>query len=265
VIDLHLHTARCGHASGTPVEYVDAARAAGIDVMCFTDHFPMPEGYPQHYTMRTHEVSDYLDDVRAAAAYSAETGGPEVLVGIEADWMPGHTQYTRDALCGLGLDMVLGSVHFIGEWAFDDPDLIERYGSVVIDELWGRYFGELCAAARSGLFDVLAHPDLVKKFGFLPACDPVEWYEQAAESMAAGGCAVEVNTGGLRKPVGEIYPSLPLLQACGRHGVPATIGSDAHHSGEVGAGAGQARELLLAAGYDSLVVFRGRKAEEAAL
>lgn len=265
MIDLHMHTARCGHATGTPVEYVDAARAAGLDVVCFTDHLPMPEGYPQHYTMRHDEVSPYLDDVAAAAAYSRETGGPEVLAGVEADWMPDEVAFTRAALEALPLDMVLGSVHFLGDWAFDDPDLVGRYGSVVIDEMWERYFAEVAAAARSGLFDVIAHPDLVKKFGFLPAGDPTPWYESAAEALAEGGCAVEVNTGGLRKPVHEIYPSLPLLQACRRRGVPATVGSDAHEAGEVGAGGDEARELLRTAGYRSVVVFRSRSAEEVAL
>jgi histidinol-phosphatase (PHP family) len=153
--------------------------------------------------------------------------------------------------------MVLGSVHVLGDWAFDDPELIGRYGSVVIDEMWERYFSEVAAAARSGLFDVIAHPDLVKKFGFLPAGDPAAWYESTAEALAAGGCAVEVNTAGLRKPA--------LLEACLRRGVPATMGSDAHAAGEVGAGLREARELLRAVGYRSLVVFRSRRAEEVAL
>jgi histidinol-phosphatase (PHP family) len=265
VIDLHMHTARCGHATGTPVEYVEAARSAGIGVMCFTDHLPMSEAYPQHYTMRPDEVGPYLDDVAAAAAYSRETDGPEVLAGVEADWMPDEVAFTREALAALPLDMVLGSVHFLGDWAFDDPELIGRYGSVVIDEMWERYFSEVAAAARSGLFDVIAHPDLVKKFGFLPAGDPAAWYESTAEALAAGGCAVEVNTAGLRKPVHEIYPSPALLAACLRRGVPATMGSDAHAAGEVGAGLREARELLRAVGYRSLVVFRSRRAEEVAL
>jgi histidinol-phosphatase (PHP family) len=265
VIDLHVHTARCGHATGTPVEYVDAARAAGVEILCFTDHLPMPADYPQHYTMRHDEVGPYLDDVAAVAAYSRETGGPEVLAGVEADWVPGEVAFTRDALVALRLDMVLGSVHFLGDWAFDDPDLIGRYRSVVIDEMWERYFTEVAAAARSELFDVIAHPDLIKKFGFFPERDPAGWFEAAAEALAEGGCAVEVNTGGLRKPVHEIYPSLALLQACRRRGVPATMGSDAHAAEEVGAGGDEARELLRAAGYRSLVVFRSRRAEEVAL
>jgi histidinol-phosphatase (PHP family) len=265
VIDLHLHTSRCGHASGTVREFVEAGRDAGLDVMCFTDHLPMPAGFPQHYTMAASELSDYVGDVRAAAEASRLAGGPEVLLGVEADWLPSGMDEVERRIASQDFDMVLGSVHFLGDWAFDDPDLIERYGSVDIDALWDRYFTEVAMAAGSGLFDVIAHPDLVKKFGFFSKLDPADWYERAASAMAAAGCAVEVNTAGLRKPVGEIYPSLRMLQACRRHGVPATTGSDAHAPGEVGAGLGSGRELLRAAGYDSLVVFRKRVAEEVAL
>lgn len=265
MIDLHVHTARCGHATGEMSEYVEAGRAAGLSVLTFTDHLPMPAGYPQHYTMRADELPLYVADVRAAAAASAAEGGPEILCGIEADWLPGHVAWTREALAGLDLDLVLGSVHFIEDWAFDDPDLIDRYGGWEIDALWDRYFSELAAAARSGLFDVMAHPDLVKKFGFFAAADPTPWYEGAALAMAEAGCAVEVSTGGLRKPVGRIYPALELLTACRRRGVPATTGSDSHAPGEVAFGLDQARALLREAGYDSLVVFRNRRPEEVPL
>ena len=265
MIDLHLHTARCGHASGTMSEYVEAGRAAGLEVMCFTDHFPMPEGYPQHYTMRQRELPAYLEDVAAVAAFSRETAGPEVLCGLEADWLPGEQDSLRASLEALDLDMVLGSVHFIADWAFDDPDLVARYGSSDIDALWDRYFALVFDAARSGIFDVLAHPDLIKKFGYLPGVDPGTWYEETALALFEGGCAVEVNTGGLRKPVGEIYPALRLLEACRRRGVPATFGSDAHAPGEVAYGTAPARALLLEAGYSSLVVFRGRVPFEVAL
>jgi histidinol-phosphatase (PHP family) len=265
VIDLHLHTSRCGHATGTVAEFVEAGRAAGIGVMCFTDHLPMPESYPQHYTMGAGELDAYMSDVRAAAKDSKAAGGPEILCGIEADWLPGSMDVFRDLVASRDFDMVLGSVHFVDGWAFDDPDLVERYATVDVDALWDRYFAEVAAAAGSGLFDAIAHPDLVKKFGFFPSVDATEWYERAASALAESGCAVEVNTAGLRKPVGEIYPSLPMLRACRRYGVPATTGSDAHVPGEVGAGLASARALLRDAGYDSLVVFRNRRAEEVPL
>lgn len=265
MIDLHMHTARCGHAFGSVTDYVEAGRRAGLTTMCFTDHLPMVGGYPAHYAMAASELPDYIADVRAAAHASRETGGPEVLCGVEADWLPDAHEEVAVMLATLDLDMVLGSVHFIDGWAFDDPDLIARYDGLDIDALWERYFAELRCAARSRAFDVIAHPDLVKKFGFRPRTDPHTWYEDVAATLAATGCAVEVNTAGLRKPVGEVYPSLDLLRACREHGVPATLGSDAHAPSEVAAGLPTGAELLRRAGYDSVVVFRRRVPEEVAL
>jgi len=246
-------------------EYVEAGRARGLDVICFTDHLPMPAPYPQHYTMEAGEMPAYVADVLAAAAGARASGGPEVLLGIEADWLPDAVPSVRQAVAAYDFDVVLGSVHFLGDWAFDDPDLVARYDAWRPDDLWERYFEEVAHAAASGLFDVIAHPDLVKKFGSRPDRDPRPWYEMTADALAQSGVAVEVNTAGLRKPVGEIYPSLDLLKACRRHGVPATMGSDAHAPAEVGEGLDLARELLLDAGYGSVVCFRNRTAQEVGL
>ena len=265
MIDLHVHTARCGHATGEMAQYVEAGRARGLDVMCFTDHLPMPEPYPQHYTMKADELPAYVADVLAAARDSRATGGPEVLLGVEADWLPDAFAHVEALIASHDFDLVLGSVHFLGDWAFDDPDLIARYDAWEPDVLWERYFDEVANAAGSGLYDVIAHPDLVKKFGARPDVDPRPWYEQTALALQESGCAVEVNTAGLRKPCREIYPSLDLLKACRRRGVPATTGSDAHAPAEVGEGFDLARELLREAGYDSVVCFRKRVAEEVAL
>lgn len=265
MIDLHMHTSRCGHASGEMAEYIEAGRVRGLDVMCFTDHLPMPAPYPQHYTMRADEMPAYVADVLAAAAQARDSGGPEVLLGIEADWLPDAIPAVVDSLAAYDFDVVLGSVHFLGDWAFDDPDLVARYDYWRPDDLWERYFEETAHAAASGMFDVIAHPDLVKKFGSRSERDPRSWYEQTAIALADAGCAVEVNSAGLRKPVAEIYPSLDLLKACRRRGVPATMGSDAHSPAEVGEGLDLARALLLEAGYTSVVCFRKRVAREVAL
>lgn len=265
MIDLHMHTARCGHAVGRPEEYVAAARTAGVAVMAFTDHLPLPPGRSPEYAMPWVELTHYVEDVRAAAEGSRREGGPEVLLGVEADWIRGHESLVVGALARHDFDMVLGSVHFIDDWAFDDPDLRARYAEWTPDQLWERYFRDLCEAAATGLYDVMAHPDLVKKFDVRPLVDPDRLYRETAAMFAEAGVAVEVNTAGLRKPCAEIYPSLDLLRRCREAGVPATVGSDAHSPGEVGAGWNAARGLLLAAGYASLVVFRSRVAEEVAL
>jgi histidinol-phosphatase (PHP family) len=265
MIDLHVHTSRCGHADGTPAEYLDAAAAIGLTALAFCDHLPLPPSYPTGYAMPWEELPAYIEDVSRLASASAEAGGPEVLLGIEADWLPGHEKTVARAIEEHAFDIVLGSVHFIGQWAFDDPREREHYAEWPIDALWERYFNDLAAAAATGLFDVMAHPDLVKKFGYAPTADMRPWYEEVAAVFADAGVAVEVNTAGLRKPCAEAYPSLALLTACRKRGVPATIGSDAHTPGDVGAGLDAGRALLADAGYDSVLVFRGRKAEEVAL
>jgi histidinol-phosphatase (PHP family) len=265
MIDLHVHTSLCGHAEGSMDEYAAAARSAGVGTMAFCDHLPLPPGWPTHYTMSWPELPAYVDQVRALSARMAAEGGPEVLLGIEADRLSGADHLVRGALDEHAFDVVIGSVHFIEDWAFDDPDLVARYEEWVPDELWERYFAELAATAATRMFDVMAHPDLVKKFGCQPETDPTPWYEQTASVFAQCDVAVEVNTSGLRKPCGEIYPSLGLLTACRRHGVPATIGSDAHTPSHVGAGYPQARALLEMAGYRSVLVFRGRVPDEVPL
>ncbi len=265
MIDLHVHTSRCGHAEGAVAEYAAAAAAAGVRTMAFCDHLPLPAGYPSGYAMAWRELPDYVSEVRALAAECVTSGGPEVLLGVEADWIPRHEGMVAEALDAYPFDIVLGSVHFIDDWAFDDPDLRARYAEWTPDRLWKRYFDDLSRACASGLFDVMAHPDLVKKFGDRPAHGLRVWYEATADAFASAGVAVEVNSAGLRKPCAEIYPALGLLRACRAAGVPATTGSDAHTPADVGRDLSAARHLLREAGYDSIMVFRGRVAEEVGL
>lgn len=265
MIDLHVHTARCGHAVGDTAEYLAAAKAAGVSCLAFTDHLPLPPGHTPSYAMPWVQLPAYIAEVRALAEASLEAGGPEVLLGVEADWIPGQEPLVQGALEHHAFDMVLGSVHFIDDWAFDDPELQERYAEWTPDLLWERYFEDLVAAAATGLYDVMAHPDLVKKFDVHPRGDPGSLFREAASVFAERGVAVEVNTAGLRKPCGEIYPSLEFLRECRMAGVAATVGSDAHRPGEVGADWSAARELLLAAGYSSVVVYRRREPNEVAL
>ena len=132
-----------------------------------------------------------------------------------------------------------------------------------VDEVWRRYFAELAALARSGLADVLAHPDLVKIFGRRPAPEVVAaCHEQAAAAAASGGVAVEVSTAGLRKPVGELYPDAAFLARCRDLGVGATLASDAHVAGDVGRDFDAGLELLDSAGYGTITVFAGRAARQ---
>jgi histidinol-phosphatase (PHP family) len=266
-----MHTRRCGHAEGTLEEFVAAARAVRITTMAFTDHLPLSAGvlardpHAAHYAMPEAELDAYVADVRTVRESARADGGPEVLLGIEADLHPGNEAHVRRLLAGHAFDVVLGSVHFVDGWAFDDPDRRDGYADWDIRALWERYFDDLIAAARSGLADVIGHADLVKKFGYVPEGDLTPLYERAAAAFASAGVAVEVNTAGLRKPCAELYPSAGFLRALREADVAVTTGSDAHRPGEVGAGFAEARSALLAAGYTRVSVFRNRQAEEVPL
>lgn len=265
MIDMHVHTARCGHATGSVRDYVRAASHVGVSTLCFCDHLPLPDGFPPGYAMLWPELPHYVAEVRAVADRSRASGGPEVLVGIEADWLPGHEMLVGGALRAHAFDVVVGSVHFIDGWAFDDPGCRDGYSEWTPDALWNRYFAEVAAAASSGLYDVMAHLDLVKKFDYWPEADAGPLYDETASVLSECGVAIEVNTAGLRKPCAELYPGMDLLRACHRMGVPATIGSDAHVPTDVGAGMHEAREALREAGYHSVLVWHKRVAEEVPL
>jgi histidinol-phosphatase (PHP family) len=271
VIDLHLHTSRCGHAEGTLEEYAAAARVSGITTIAFTDHLPLPadllasDPHAAQYAMPESDLDAYVAEVLALRSASISGGGPEILLGVEADLHPGNEAHVRRLLDLHPFDVVLGSVHFVDGWAFDDPDRRDGYHDWDARALWERYFDDLIAAARTGLADVIGHADLVKKFGCVPAGDLAPLYERVAAACAQANVVVEVNTAGLRKPCNELYPSAAFLSALREADVRVTTGSDAHRAAEVGAGFAEARSALIAAGYDRVSLFHNRIAEEVAL
>ena len=258
--DLHWHTRRCGHAAGGMEEYVAAARAAGIRCGGFADHIPMywlpRERRDPGVAMAEEELPRYVSRVKQL---QRENPDLQLGLGIEADYIPGWEGRLGELLSGLPFDYVIGSVHYLDGWGFDNPALLAEYDRRDIDRLYREYFEQLCRAAASGLFDVLAHPDLIKKFGFRASMDLNPLYADAARELAESGVCVEVNTAGLAAPVREIYPALEFLVHCRRRGVPATVGSDAHRPEQVGRHMGEALQLLRRAGYREVVIFKQRK------
>lgn len=259
-VDYHIHTRRCGHALGEMEEYVLEAQRKGLIEIGFADHIPMyflpPAQRDPEVAMSEQELPDYVADIcKLQEKFAPFT----VKLGIEADFTPGMEEELKAILSRHEFDYVLGSIHFLDGWGFDNPKYIDEYEHREITEIYEQYYQILCQAAASGLFDSLAHPDLVKKLGFRPAGDISYLYEQAVKIIAEADICVEVNLAGLRVPVAEIYPALPFLQLCHQFRVPVTLGSDAHKPEQVGVGFDMAVQLLKAIGYNEVAVFNGRK------
>jgi histidinol-phosphatase (PHP family) len=261
LVDYHVHTARCGHASGAMERYVERAIEAGLTELGFSDHLflywlPADQRDPE-LTMAEWEHDFYMQDVeRCRERYASDI---TIRRSIEADYIPGHEQKLASILQRYDWDYVIGSVHFIEDWGFDDSRNIARFDQWQIDALYARYFDLVGASAETGLFDTIGHSDLVKKFGHRPEADQAAAYAALAARLSRMGVCAEVNTGGLRKPVAEAYPHLDLLRAYQVAGVPVTFGSDAHAPNEVAADLDAACALMREAGYSEFVKYAGRQ------
>ena len=189
-------------------------------------------------------------------------GETDLRLGIEADFVPGAEDRIANLLDGRPLDYVVGSVHFLRDAAvdIDEWDVWDRGEDP--DRVWKRYFETVAESARSGLYDIVAHPDLVKVWGRerpRPDGDLRRFYEPAVEAFAESGVAVEVSTAGWRKPVGELYPAPAFLEMVVEAGCPIALSSDAHEPNELGYRYEDAVELLDGLGVGELSVFEARE------
>jgi len=273
IVDYHMHLRRRGegdtegidHTLDAVERYVEVARGRGVDEIGFTEHvfyFRQTRALwtlPYYAERCMYDIEDYVDVV-----LEAKRRGLPVKLGLEVDYLPGRERETHDMLEPYPWDFLLGSVHTIEGHDVDSAPGQGLWQHFPVGEVWRRYFIALRGAARSGLFDVLAHADLVKIFGLRPTADQVLLdHDETADAVeAAGGLAVEISTAGLRKPVREVYPDRGLLDACRRRGIPITTASDAHLPDDVGRELEQAIGLAEDVGYSTVTVFEGRQARQ---
>jgi histidinol-phosphatase (PHP family) len=264
--DYHLHL-RPDELDATPSVYFtqanveryrEAAREQGIVELGVSEHIYR---FAESLTIWQHPLwrefaHDDLDE------YCGFVRSTDLRLGIEADFIPGAEDRIASLLQAHDFDYVVGSIHFLRDHALDMEDYSVWGSGSSAEQIWRAYFLSLGEAARSGLFDILAHPDLVKVWGRnrpLPEGDLRRYYDLAMDGIAESGIAIEVSTAGLRKRVREIYPAPVFLEMCLQAGAPVTLSSDAHRPEDVGADYDQALELLEGAGVSELCVFEHRE------
>ena len=271
IVDYHMHLRGPEERLAFSLEGVErfVARAAerGVDEIGFTEHVYYFEqtrqlwDRPYQLERCKHDLDEYVH-----AVVESKRRGMPVKLGLEVDYVPGRERELRDLLEPYPWDYLLGSVHWIEGHSVDSSPKSGLWAHLPVEEVWRRYFIALRGAARSGLFDVLSHPDLVKIFGMRPAPEKIALHhEETADAIEASGVAVEVSTAGLRKPVGELYPDPDFLEACRARGITITTASDAHVPELVGEDFDRALELARGAGYETVTVFEGRVSRQESL
>lgn len=292
MIDYHTHLAPHGVAKFVTVDdvraYAQAAARSGLREVAVTEHFyrfsdvqdalgPWWEDDPDprlrtaiaDYFRRERlpqRLDEYVELVLAAAEHTGD--GATIRLGLEVDLFWGRMDEVVSRLRGYPWDILLGAVHWIGAWHFDcleDPTVQEEWRSRDPDDVWLAYTEGVEELAASGACDVLAHVDLVKLAGVLPATAGQECAERLVKAAAGHSLAVEINTNGWSKPISEAYPAPHLLERFRAADVGITLASDAHDPAKVGHRIGEAAAMGHASGYDSVTLFDGRRARHVPL
>ncbi len=253
-VDLHNHTTRCNHATGTISEYIERAIELGIDIFGFSEHAPMD--FDPEYRLAFEEMDAYIADVKQAQDQYKEH--ISIILGFEVDWLKGHMS---EQVLNAKVDYLIGSVHFLDKWGFDNPEFLSGWKNRDIDEIWQEYFEAVEAMANSKKFDIVGHLDLIKVFKFMPQKDLRLLAHNALKAIKKADMVLEINTSGLRKPTAEIYPSRQLLEEAYTLDIPITFSSDAHAVAQVGANYEEASRLAREVGYTHAATFHARERE----
>ena len=261
--DYHMHTPLCRHATGEPTDYAAHALKLGFTEIGFTDHSPMREDTFDDWRMRDSQLDEYV-----AKVHQARRDHPQLTIrlALEVDFLPDRMEWIRELAARHPWDYFIGSVHYVsGGWDIDSPFKRELWDRCDVDAVWAEYFDRLTQAAGSGLFEIIGHADLPKKFRHMPTRDITPLVAKFLDACKSTDTAIELNTAGLRKDCREIYPSRSILELARAKDVAITFGSDAHAPGEVGMDFNAAIQLAKEVGFTSCRRFAGRKKMQVAL
>ncbi|HXQ59458.1 MAG TPA: histidinol-phosphatase [Acidimicrobiales bacterium] len=282
MLDYHLHLWPHGHRDTAPTldqvaAYCERAQAAGVTEIALTEHLfrfaqadrllhgfwdDEPDAALRLSMKRYWEDHARADlDAYVDCVLAAKDAGLPVVLGLEVDYYRGRMDDVAALLAGYPFDVLLGSVHWLGTWRFDDLDdrvSLDGWRARHVDAAWSDYVAAIEELAATGTCDVLAHPDLVKVAGHRPDT-PEECWDRLVEAAVSSGMAAELSSAGYRKPAAEAYPSPPLLERFVRRGVPLTTASDAHRLADVADRSADLSVQLSALGVVTLRAFRARR------
>ncbi|MEK4234302.1 histidinol-phosphatase HisJ [Paenibacillus sp. FSL H7-0714] len=265
-IDYHTHHERCGHAVGKLEEYVQRGIQLGLQQLGLSDHLPLvhvdPASYYPEMAMPMAELPRYVEE--CLTLKERYRGVIDLRVGLEADYIEGYEDQIREILSPYPWDYLIGSVHFLGEWDITDYRQVDGWEGKDELEVYRLYYDAVKKSALSGLYDIIGHMDVIKRFGYGPQTPEgkaeVRTLElETLKVIADSGIAMELNASGLTKPCAEMFPAEHLLQEALKLGIPLTLGSDAHDPAKLGDGLQEARSMLWHTGFRELAVFEGRR------
>ena len=266
-VDLHTHCS-CSHGANSVREMFAAGREKGLSIQGFSEHSPRPRGYdyPTEYRDRLNALyPGHVREVRELAAEQAALpDGSLVLLGLELDWLEDETAFMADVVRAWPYDYIIGGIHFLGHWGFDwSADEWAPLGAEERAALYERYYRTMTRMARSGLFHIVAHPDLIKIFSvdsfhaWLERPGSLDLVAEALTAARDAGMAMEISSAGLRKPCREIYPGPAILRLAADLRLPVTFASDAHRVDDVAAAFDVLARYAAGAGYTESLVFQG--------
>lgn len=260
--DYHNHTILCHHARGSVDEYLSRAQEAGLLEFGFAEHsywMVRPDG--RNLCPSREETEIYLrwmDERREA--WDGRGGTPILRAGLEADWVPERIDEALAFVDSYPFDHVLGSVHHIRHPLTNEWVCAWWFGDAPVEEVYATYFREVGRLAESGLCDILAHLDVIRRSMQMPADGIMPYFEQALDPIVRSGVAVEINASGRDHPNGDFFPCPEILRALIARGVPITFGSDGHNPTHVGRYRHDVVAYLRECGGTEFVRFQERKA-----
>lgn len=250
MVDYHMHSV-LSDGKNSYEEMIRSAISKGLDEIGFTDHVCLK---PVDWAIRMEDIPVMTRQILdLKAEYKNEI---QIRYGIEVDYFPGHEDELRDLIDSIPVDYVIGSVHFIGDWNFDTDQSL--YGKWSNDKLYEKYFTLIKQAAQSGLFDVIGHIDIIKKFRIYPESNQDKLFDDTLKIIKEHNLVVELNTGGMDRPCAEFTPGSRLLEMCHNHHIPVTLSSDAHRAEQIARHYESAVALLSHIGYTEIVGFNKR-------